>query len=182
LRVASSAPEQRVKRHGGEPGPNLRGSSVWGISQTLEDFVGTETQQRLPWVRHHQECLNQDHRAATGRRRASGDSPGAESGGSERDQAPERARKGRSADVLLVIGEKAETTQTIRLVPTPVEYWVCTTFPRERSYRTYCLERDTSRPALEVYEELARRFPNGLAEVPPLAEEVSGAVMGVDAR
>ena len=41
-------------------------------------------------------------------------------------------RKGRSAEVLLVIGEKAETTQTIRLVPTPVEYWVCTTFPRER--------------------------------------------------
>jgi hypothetical protein len=81
--------------------------------------------------------------------------------------------------VLLVIGEKAETTQTIRLVPTPVEYWVCTTFPRERAYRTYCLEQDPSRPALEVYEELARRFPNGLAEVPPLPEELSGAVMAV---
>ena len=78
------------------------------------------------------------------------------------------------SDVLLVIGEKAETAQTIRLVPTPVEYWVCTTFPRERAYRTYCLERDTSRPALEVYEDLARRFPNGLAEVPQLPEEVLG--------
>ena len=57
-------------------------------------------------------------------------------------------RKGRSADVLLVIGEKAETTQTIRLVPTPVEYWVCTTFPRKRGHRTHCLEQDPSRPAL----------------------------------
>jgi hypothetical protein len=87
-------------------------------------------------------------------------------------------RKGRSADALLVIGEKAETTQTIRLVPTPVDYWVCTTFPRERAYRKYCLERDQNRPPLEVYEDLASRFPNGLAEVPPLPEELSGAAHG----
>jgi hypothetical protein len=59
---------------------------------------------------------------------------------------------------------------------------VCTTFPRERAYRTYCLERDPSRPALEVYEELARRFPNGLAEVPPLPEEASGPVVGYGAK
>ena len=156
-----------------------RGGSVWGISQTLEDFVGTETQPRL----HGPGIIRNVSTKIIGRQ------PG--------DAAPlathlalnqvalneikrlSAPRKGRSADVLLVIGEKAETTQTIRLVPTPVEYWVCTTFPRERSYRTYCLERDPSRPALEVYEELARRFPNGLAEVPPLAEEQSGAVLGI---
>jgi hypothetical protein len=91
-------------------------------------------------------------------------------------------RKGRSAEVLLVIGEKAETTQTIRLVPTPVEYWVCTTFPRERIYRTYCFTRNPTRPPLEVYEELAQRFPNGLADVPPLQEELSGAVAGAAVR
>ena len=67
-------------------------------------------------------------------------------------------RKGRSAEVLLVIGEKAETTQTIRLVPTPVEYWVCTTFPRERIYRAYCFTGNPNKPPLEVYEELAQRF------------------------
>jgi hypothetical protein len=88
-------------------------------------------------------------------------------------------RKGRSADVLLVIGEKAETTQTVRLVPTGVEYWVCTTFPRERAYRKYFLERNHDRPPVELYEELARRFPNGLAEVAPLPEEISGAVSGL---
>ena len=85
-------------------------------------------------------------------------------------------RKGRSAEALLVIGEKAETTQTVRLVPTPVEYWVCTTFPRERVYRTYCFTMNRTRPPLEVYEELAQKFPNGLADVPPLPEELSGAV------
>jgi type IV secretory pathway VirB4 component len=159
-----------------------RGGSVWGISQTLEDFVGTETQPRL----HGPGIIRNVSTKIIGRQ------PG--------DAAPlathlalnqvalneikrlSAPRKGRSADVLLVIGEKAETTQTIRLVPTPVEYWVCTTFPRERAYRTYCLERDPSRPALEVYEELARRFPNGLAEAPPLAEEIAGAVIGLGRR
>jgi type IV secretory pathway VirB4 component len=155
-----------------------RGGSVWGISQTLEDFVGTETQPRL----HGPGIIRNVSTKIIGRQ------PG--------DAAPlathlalnqvalneikrlSAPRKGRSAEVLLVIGEKAETTQTIRLVPTPVEYWVCTTFPRERAYRAYCLERDQSRPALEVYEDLARRFPNGLAEMAPLPEEPSGAVVG----
>ena len=42
-------------------------------------------------------------------------------------------RKGRSAEILLVLGEKSETTQTVRLVPTGVDYWVATTYPRERA-------------------------------------------------
>ena len=37
-------------------------------------------------------------------------------------------RKGRSGEAVLVLGERAETTEVIRLVPTPVDYWVCTTF------------------------------------------------------
>ena len=78
-----------------------------------------------------------------------------------------------------MIGEKAETTQTIRLVPTPVEYWACTTVQRERHYRDFTFGRNRNRPQLEVYEELGRRFPNGLAEVEPLPEELSGAVTGM---
>ena len=85
-------------------------------------------------------------------------------------------RKGKSAEALLVIGEKAETTQTIRIVPTAVEYWVCTTYPRERAYRQWYLRKNTGRPLLEIYEELATRFPGGLADHEQLPEEVSGAV------
>jgi len=59
-------------------------------------------------------------------------------------------RKGRSAEVLLVIGEKAETTQTIRIVPTPLSYWICTTFPRERKYRAWFLKKHEGRPLLGV--------------------------------
>jgi len=155
-----------------------RNSSVWGISQTVEDFVGTEFQPR----EHGPGILKN---AST---KIIGQQPGDMSplvnhlylnpvalNEVKRFSAP---RKGESADALLVLGEKAETTQTIRIVPTAVDYWICTTFPRERRYRAWVLEKFAGRPLLETYQELARKFPHGLAEVPPLPEEISGAVTG----
>src|SRR6516225_3261503 len=153
-----------------------RGGSVWGISQTLEDFVGTETQPRP----HGPGIIRNVSTKIIGRQ------PGNVSPLATHlavnqvalDEIKQLSapRKGRSADVLLVIGEKAETTQIVRLVPTRIEYWVCTTFPRERTYRKYFFERNRNKPLLEIYEALAQKFPSGLAEVPPLPEEVSGAV------
>ena len=153
-----------------------RNSSVWGISQTVEDFVGTESQPRL----HGPGILKN---AST---KIIGQQPGdvralvnhlslnpVAVGQVKEFGAP---RKGRSADVLLVIGEKAETTQTIRIVPTPLCYWICTTFPRERKYRAWFLNRSVSRSLLECYQDLAQRFPLGLADVAPLPEELSGEV------
>jgi hypothetical protein len=151
---------------------------VWGISQTIEDFVGTEFQPR----EHGPGILKN---AST---KIIGQQPGDMSplvnhlylnpvalNEVKRFSAP---RKGESADALLVLGEKSETTQTIRIVPTTVDYWVCTTFPRERRYRAWALKKFADRPPLEIYQELARKFPHGLAEVPPLPEEISGAVTG----
>jgi len=153
-----------------------RNSSVWGISQTVEDFVGTEFQPRI----HGPGILKN---ATT---KIIGQQPG--------DVTPlinhlnlnpvavnevkgfGAPRKGRSAEVLLVIGEKAETTQTIRIVPTPLSYWICTTFPRERRYRSWFLKKHEGRPLLECYQELAMSFPQGLADIAPLPEELSGTV------
>jgi len=153
-----------------------RNSSVWGISQTVEDFVGTESQPRL----HGPGILKN---AST---KIIGQQPGDVSalvnhlslnpvavGQVKEFGAP---RKGRSAEVLLVIGEKAETTQTIRIVPTPLSYWICTTFPRERNYRAWFLNRSDGRSLLECYQDLAKKFPQGLAGVTPLPEELSDAV------
>jgi type IV secretion system protein TrbE len=155
-----------------------RNASVWGISQTVEDFVGTESQPR----EHGPGILKN---AST---KIIGQQPG--------DMAPlashlflnpvalnevkrfSAPRKGEGADALLVLGEKAETTQTIRITPTAVDYWVATTFPRERRYRAWVLSKLADRPLLDAYQELARKFPRGLAEVPPLPEEISGAVAG----
>lgn len=153
-----------------------RNSSVWGISQTVEDFVGTESQPRL----HGPGILKN---AST---KIIGQQPGDVSalvnhlylnpvalGQVKEFGAP---RKGRSAELLLVIGEKAETTQTIRIVPTPLSYWICTTFPRERKYRAWFLKHRISGSLLECYQDLAKKFPQGLADVTPLPEELSGAV------
>ena len=85
-------------------------------------------------------------------------------------------RKGRKAQALLVLGEKAETTQTINIVPTPIEYWICTTFKRERMYRSWFLDTNRGLPLPQIYEKLAAKFPLGLADISELPEEMSGAV------
>ena len=41
-------------------------------------------------------------------------------------------KKGHSAEFLIAIGEKAESTHAIRIVPSPVDYWITTTYARER--------------------------------------------------
>ncbi len=90
-------------------------------------------------------------------------------------------KKGHSAEFLIAIGEKAESTHVIRIVPTPVDYWITTTYPRERSYRKWWLRTRQDIPLLTAYEELAARYPRGLAELAPLAEELSGEVLEVTA-
>ena len=153
-----------------------RNSSVWGISQAIEDFVGTAAGPRP----HGPGILKNATTKIIGKQQGAA-GPLAEhlflnpTAIAEIKQfgAP---RKGRSAEALLALGEKAETTQTIRIVPAPVDYWVCTTLPRERKYRKWHLGKERGRTLLELYRELGAKFPTGLAEVPPLPEEVSGAV------
>jgi type IV secretory pathway VirB4 component len=161
-----------------------RGASVWGISQTLEDFVGTKQKPK----EHGPGILRNTSVKIIGQQ--PGDvSPLIDHLGLntvavnevKRFAAP---RKGRSAEVLLVLGEKSETTQTIRLVPTPIDYWVATTYPRERAYRTYFLRRERTgqQSLIDVYRTLAERFPQGLADVEVLPEEASGAVQACVAK
>ena len=80
-----------------------------------------------------------------------------------------------------MLGEEAETTQTINIGPTPIEYWICTTFKRERMYRAWFLESNRGTALFQAYEKLAAKFPMGLADVAELPEELSGAVKTVAA-
>jgi hypothetical protein len=153
-----------------------RNSSVWGISQTLEDFVGTATQPRP----HGPGIVKNSNTKLIGQQ--PGDMSALENqlhlnevalSAIKRLTSPQ---KGRYAEMLLVIGERSEMTQVVRLVPTSVDYWVCTTYPRERAYRAWQLRQDPGQSLLACYEELARRFPQGLAGLPQLPEELSGAV------
>jgi type IV secretory pathway VirB4 component len=156
-----------------------RNASVWAVSQTLEDFVGTEKQPRV----HGPGIVKNSTTKIIGQQRGDLAALANHLYLNEvvlkeiKSLAP--PRKGRSAEAVLALGEKAETTQVIRLVPTPVDYWICTTFQRERMYRNYFLSRDPEKPLFESYRELARLFPEGLADLPEAPEEATGAVKSV---
>ena len=153
-----------------------RGVMVCGISQTIEDYVGSKEKPRL----HGPGILKN---AST---KIVGQQPGDPTPLREHLHLSETAvntikqfsapRKGRYADALLAIGEKAETTHAIRMVPTPIEYWIMTTYARERHYRTWWLREHLNLPLIQAYQALAEKFPQGLAEIDPLPEEVSGEV------
>jgi hypothetical protein len=153
-----------------------RNASVWGISQTAEDFVGSDSKPRV----HGAGIVKNSSTKIVGQQ------PGDMTALREHLHLNETAlhqikhfsspRKGRSADALIVIGEKAETTHTIRMVPTPVDYWITTTYARERIYRCWWLSQHKDIPLIDAYQKLAQAFPFGLADVEPLPEEQSDEI------
>jgi hypothetical protein len=154
-----------------------RNGGIWGISQTVEDFVGSASDPIAHGAGILKNCST----------KIIGQQPGDTAALREHLHLNETAVnqikhfsapvKGKSADALIVIGEKAETTHAVRISPTPIDYWVMTTYPRERAYRAWWLGQFTDVPLLEAYKELAATFPHGLADIDPLSEEISGEVM-----
>jgi hypothetical protein len=153
-----------------------RNSSVWGISQALEDFVGTATEPRP----HGAGIIKNAHIKFIGSQ--SGDLAVLEKQMFLNEVAVNAIKrlgtpkKGQHGEMLLVIGEKAETTQVVRFVPTPLDIWICSTYPRERIYRQWFLRAHADQTLAENYRDLAMRFPRGLASLAPLPEELSGEV------
>jgi hypothetical protein len=153
-----------------------RNASVWGISQTAEDFVGTESSPRV----HGAGIVKNSSTKIIGQQ--PGDMSALRGHLHLNDTALNEIKhfsapvKGKSADALLVIGEKAETTHTIRMSPTPVDYWIMTTYARERAYRSWWLEQNKGLTQIEAYRQLGDAFPFGLADLDLLPEELSGEV------
>jgi len=154
-----------------------RNASVWGMSQTAEDFVGTELNPRVYGAGIVKNATT----------KIIGQQPGGVTALREHFHLNETALnqikhfsspvKGKRSDALIVIGEKADATHTIRMSPTPVEYWIMTTYARERVYRSWWFAQRKDMPLMEAYRKLAERFPAGLGEVDPLPEEMSGEVV-----
>ena len=78
-------------------------------------------------------------------------------------------KKGHSAEFLIAIGEKAESTHAIRIVPSPVDYWITTTYARERAFRKWWFRQHNQLPLIQAYEELSAQYPRGLAETGAVA-------------
>jgi len=79
-----------------------------------------------------------------------------------------------------VIGEKAETTHVLRVVLSPIEYWIMTTYPRERWYRAWWMKKHSEVPVYEGYRLLADRYPQGIAALDELPEERGGEVYEIE--
>jgi len=151
-----------------------RNASVWGISQTPEDFVGTPD-------RPNEHGAGIVKNATT---KIIGKQPGDMTALREHVHLNETAlnqiktfahpKKGVSAEFLIAIGEKAESTHAIRIVPSAVDYWITTTYARERAFRKWWLRQRGQLPLIQAYEELAAEYPRGLAELAPLPVELSG--------
>ncbi len=86
--------------------------------------------------------------------------------------------KGKKSEFLGVIGEKAETTFSFEVIPTPLEYWVMTTYPRERDYRKYWLNKYSHLSLEDRYSLLAEAYPHGISALDKLPQERSGEVWG----
>ena len=156
-----------------------RNASVWGISQTPEDFVGTSD-------RPNEYGAGIVRNATT---KIIGKQPGDMTALREHVHLNETAlnqiktfahpKKGVSAEFLIAIGEKAESTHAIRIVPSPVDYWITTTYARERAFRNWWIRHHQGLSLIQAYEGLAQKYPRGLAELPPLPIELSGEVQEV---
>ena len=156
-----------------------RYASVWAIGQIPEQFVGTHEKPNPHGIgiikSASTKIIGKQHGSMTAHREHLSLNDTA----INQIKAFAQPKKGHSAEFLIAIGEKAESTHVIRVVPTPVDYWITTTYPRERTYRKWWLKIHENEPLLSAYEELARRYPRGLADLAPLAEELTGEVLEV---
>jgi len=150
-----------------------RNACVWGISQAVEDFTGTPDKPNefggailattaiklIGRIKGNFDVLRQFvhlNETTLNRVRSLG-----------------MTEKGHKSEFLLVIGEKAETTHSLYVVPTPVEYWLLTTFPRERWYRSWWLAAHSKLTPIESFTSLAEKYPHGLSQIEELPEERS---------
>lgn len=80
--------------------------------------------------------------------------------------------KGKKSEFLGIIGEKAETTFSFEVITTPLEYWLMTTYSRDKDLRKYWLRGDHSTEERQaLYALLAAKYPHGTAGLEALPEE-----------
>ena len=159
-----------------------RNGAVWGVSQAIEDFTGTTQAPNAFGAA----ILKNTTIKIIGRQTGSLDVLREFLHLNETTLNEIKnlghTQKGRKSDFIMVIGEKAETTHTLRVVLSPIEYWIMTTYPRERWYRAWWMKTHSELPLYERYWLLAEKFPQGMAALEELPEERSGEVYEIEDR
>ena len=159
-----------------------RNGAVWGVSQAIEDFTGTTQAPNAFGAA----ILKNTTIKIIGRQTGSLDVLREFLHLNETTLNEIKnlghTQKGRKSDFIVIIGEKADTTHTLRVVLSPIEYWIMTTYPRERWYRAWWMKKYSELPLYERYCLLAEKFPQGMAALEELPEERSGEVYEIEDR
>jgi hypothetical protein len=153
-----------------------RNACVWGISQAVEDFTGTPDKPN----RIGAAILTTTAIRLIGRQKGNVEvlseflhlSPAA----IERIKNLGMTEKGRRSEFVISLGEQSANTHSLYVELTPTEYWLATSFPRERQYRTWWLSTHTDLEFGEAIRRLGAKYPQGLARLAELPEERSGEV------
>jgi hypothetical protein len=153
-----------------------RGACVWGISQAVEDFTGTpDNPNRIGAA-----ILATTAVRLIGRQKGNIDvlrdflhlPPAAV----EKIKELRMTEKGKRSEFVLAVGESSSTTHSIYVELDPTEYWLATSYPRERKYRVWWLSMHPQLDFGAAIRLLGERFPAGLAYEADLPEEISGDV------
>ena len=159
-----------------------RNAGVWGVSQAVEDFTGTTQAPNEFGAAIVKNTTTKIIGRQTGNFDVLREYLHLNDTTLEQIKSLALPEKGKYSDFVVAIGENAETTHVLRLVLTPLEYWLLTTFPRERWYRKYWMKKHSGFSVTERYQLLAARFPQGLAALDELPEEHSGEVYEIEER
>lgn len=153
-----------------------RGACVWGISQAVEDFTGTlDRPNRIGAA-----ILTTTAVRIIGRQKGNVGvleeflhlSPAAV----ERIKNLGMTEKGKRSEFVLSVGEQSSSTHSIYVELVPTEYWLATSYPRDRKVRVWWLNKHPDMEFGAAIRLLAARYPNGMANEDELPEEISGEV------
>jgi len=155
-----------------------RNACVWGISQAIADFTGTPDKPN----EFGEAILTTTATKFIGRQKGNLDVlkrfVHVNDTTIEYIKSLGMTEKGHKSQFVGVIGEKAETTFSFDVVPTAMEYWILTTYPREKDFRAFWHRKHQFLSLEDRYQLLAQTYPHGISMLPKLPEEDSGEVWG----
>ena len=153
-----------------------RNACVWAVSQAVEDFTGTPDAPNLIGGA----ILATTAVRLIGRQKGNVDvlyeflhltTPAV-----EHVKNIPMTEKGKRSEFQVSTGESSANIHSFIVHLTPTEYWLATSYPRERQFRTWWLYTHQNMSFPEAIRSLATKYSVGLADLPELPEERSGEV------
>ena len=153
-----------------------RNACVWGVSQAIADFTGTPDKPN----EFGEAILTTTATKFIGRQKGNLDVlkrfVHVNDTTIEYIKSLGMTEKGHKSQFVGVIGEKAETTFSFEVVTTAMEYWILTTYAREKDFRAYWHRKHQFLSLEDRYQLLATAYPHGISMLARLPEEDSGEV------